>query len=184
MRRWERRSSTIAFENDRIRVFEDVVVEPDGGTDSYTVVEERCGAVVIVPVADDGRVVLIRQHRYPIDTVTLEVPSGEVPEGRSAIEQARRELAEETGIQAARMEELGVVAPWPARLRRRSLVVVATVLDLSGMAIDGQAADEAIQGVRLCGRKELRDLIASGVIIDGNTLSSLSLYSAVTGQIE
>jgi len=52
------------------------------------------------------------------------------------------------------------------------------------MAIDGQAADEAIQGVRLCGRKELRDLIASGVIIDGNTLSSLSLYSAVTGQIE
>jgi ADP-ribose pyrophosphatase len=183
MRGWKRRSSTTAFENARIRVLEDVVVQPDGRTSSYTVVEERYGAVVIVPVADDGRVVLTRQHRYPIDAVTLEVPSGEVPEGRSTIEQARRELAEETGIQAARLEELGVFAPWPARLRRRSLVVLATELNLSGMTIDGQAGDEAIQEIRLCSRKDLRDLIAAGVIMDGNTLSSLSLYWAMTGDV-
>lgn len=183
MRRWVRRSSATAFENGRIRVLEDVVVQPDGNESSYTVVEERCGAVVVVAVADDGRVVLIRQHRYPIDAVTLEVPSGEVPKGRSPVEQGRRELAEETGIRAARIEQLGVFAPWPARVRRRSVVVLATELNLSGLAIDGQAGDESIQEVRLCARTELHDLIARGLIIDGTTLCSLSLYWAMSGSI-
>lgn len=80
-RRWRLRARQTAFENSRIRVLEDDVVQPDGTPSAYTVIEERCGAVSVVAVDDQDRVVLVRQHRYPIDAITLEVPAGEVPDG-------------------------------------------------------------------------------------------------------
>jgi 8-oxo-dGTP pyrophosphatase MutT (NUDIX family) len=177
-RRWRLRATRTTFENTRIRVFEDDVMQPDGTPSSYTVLEERSGAVSIVAVHDRNRVALVRQHRYPIDAITLEVPAAEVPEGADPMEQARWELAEETGTVAQRLEELGSFAPWPARVRRRCHVVLARELDLSMLGRDSQEGNESIHHVGLYLPKEIRTAIATGEIFDGPTLCSLSLYWA------
>jgi 8-oxo-dGTP pyrophosphatase MutT (NUDIX family) len=177
-RRWQLKATQTAFENSRIRVLEDDVVQPDGSPSAYTVIEERCGAVSIVAVDDQDRVVLVRQHRYPIDAMTLEVPAGEVPDGTDPIEQAQRELAEETGIVAHQLDELGTFAPWPARVRRHCRVVLARKLDLSNLTVAAQEASESIHEVHLYTPAAIRAAIATGEIFDGPTLCSLSLYWA------
>lgn len=176
VRRWQREVSRTAFQNDRLRVLEDTVLQPDGSSSQYTVIEEASSAVVVVPVADDGRLLLVWQHRYPIDAVTLEVPAGEVPPHVDPLVQAQRELSEEAGVTADRVAFLGRFAAWPSRLRRWSTVVLASGLDLSQLATSGQDRSEAIEEVVLMGSSELRGMIASGDVIDGPTLCALNLY--------
>jgi len=177
-RRWNSLATKVAYENARLRVLEDEVIQPDGARASYFVVEERQGAVIVVAVADDGRIAFVRQHRYPIDTVTLELPAGEVPEGANAIEQARAELGEETGIVAGELEVIGRFPPWPARARRWSEVVLASHLDLHGLGLKRQAGDESIEDVVLLGPGDLGPMIRSGNVVDGSSLAALQLYSA------
>jgi len=68
----------------------------------------------VVPLTDDGRVVLVRQHRWGTDAPSLEIPGGLVDPGETPIDAARRELHEETGYDAASIVELGRVHPNPA----------------------------------------------------------------------
>ena len=68
----------------------------------------------VVPVTDDGRVVLVRQHRWGTDAPSLEIPGGLVDPGEAPLHAARRELHEETGYDAASLVELGRVHPKPA----------------------------------------------------------------------
>jgi ADP-ribose pyrophosphatase len=81
---------------------------PDGthATREYVV---HPGAVAIVPILDDGRVVLERQYRHPVGRVLLEIPAGKIDPGESVFDCARRELREETGYEAAEWARAGVV---------------------------------------------------------------------------
>jgi ADP-ribose pyrophosphatase len=67
------------------------------------------GAVAIVPLLDDGRLVLERQFRYPVGKVLLEIPAGKIDPGESVLACAQRELLEETGYQAREWARAGVV---------------------------------------------------------------------------
>jgi len=159
-----------------VRVHRDRVVQPDGVESSYTVIEEPAGAVMVVAVTDDGRIVFLRQHRHPVDSVTIELPAGEVPVGVDPLEQARRELNDETGVSASTFTMLGRVATWPARLRRWSDVVLARGLDGTGLSHLGQDGDEAIEEALLIEPGRVRQLVAEGSILDASTLSALTLY--------
>jgi ADP-ribose pyrophosphatase len=89
----------------RIRV--DTVALPNGEMATREIVEHP-GAAAIVPVGDDGRVLLVRQYRYPIDAVTLEVPCGKLEHsGENVADTARRELREETGCGGGELIYLG-----------------------------------------------------------------------------
>lgn len=90
----------------------DIVRLPSGGTTVREVVEHR-GAVAIVPLLDDGQVVLVRQFRYAVGQVSLEIPAGTLEPGEDPLACARRELEEETGYRAARWERLGAIWPTP-----------------------------------------------------------------------
>jgi ADP-ribose pyrophosphatase len=81
---------------------------PDGAvaTREYVV---HPGAVAIVPLLDDGRLVLERQFRYPVGKVLLEIPAGKIDPGESVLACAQRELLEETGYQAREWARAGVV---------------------------------------------------------------------------
>jgi ADP-ribose pyrophosphatase len=78
----------------------DTVHLPDGGTATREYIQHP-GAVAVLPLLDDGRVVLVRQFRYPVGKVLLELPAGKRDAGESLIGCAARELAEETGYRAA-----------------------------------------------------------------------------------
>ena len=83
----------------------DEVVLPGGAEIEYGVLESR-GFAAVVPVTDDGNVVLVRQWRQPLRSFTLELPSGGVDEGEDPREAAGRELFEETGFREAGLEHL------------------------------------------------------------------------------
>jgi ADP-ribose pyrophosphatase len=78
----------------------DTVLLPDGGTATREYIRHP-GAVAVLPLLDDGRVVLVRQFRYPVGKVLLELPAGKRDPGESLVACAARELAEETGYRAA-----------------------------------------------------------------------------------
>jgi ADP-ribose pyrophosphatase len=104
-RRWTTLSSREVYRNPWTAVREDIVQLPDGRTTVYGVVTfgECVGAL---PLAEDGRVLLVRQYRYVQDAVTWEMPTGGVQAGESLEDAARRELLEEGGILAARLTHL------------------------------------------------------------------------------
>ena len=88
----------------------DVVRLPDGGEAVREYVRHP-GAVLIVPLLEDGRVVLVRQFRYPHGRDFVELPAGKLEPGEPHLETAKRELAEETGYAAAEWRRLGVIHP-------------------------------------------------------------------------
>lgn len=93
-----------------LHAFRDTVRLPDGqqATREYIV---HPGAVVVVPLLDDGRLVLERQFRYPVGQVMVEFPAGKLDPGEAVLACARRELLEETGYVATEWARAGVLHP-------------------------------------------------------------------------
>jgi 8-oxo-dGTP pyrophosphatase MutT (NUDIX family) len=104
---WRRRSRDVAYENQWITVWHDDVTRPDGGPGIYGVVHFRSVAVGVVPIDDSDQVTLVGQYRYTLDAWSWEIPEGGVPFGEDPLDGARRELREETGIEAAVWQEIG-----------------------------------------------------------------------------
>lgn len=82
-----------------LEVRRDDVRLPDGSTATREYIQHP-GAVAVIPLLDDGRVVLVRQYRYPLSKVLLEFPAGKLDAGEPTLACAQRELAEETGYTA------------------------------------------------------------------------------------
>lgn len=101
-------STTVAGRSGPFALREDVIRFPDGADAVYTVLSNPDSAFV-VPHFDNGDTMLVRQWRHAWDESSWEVPAGTFNEGEDPLECARRELAEETGLVAARYTSLGVV---------------------------------------------------------------------------
>ena len=104
---WLRHSRRVAYENPWITVWHDEVTRPDGAPGIYGVIHYANLAVGVLALDDQDRVLLVGQHRYALDAYSWEIPEGGVPDGERPIDGARRELREETGIDAAEWRELG-----------------------------------------------------------------------------
>ena len=88
-------------------------VEEPGGVRGIREVVRHAGSVAALPVHDDGRVVLVRQYRYPVDREVWELPAGKLDGGESPEEGARRELEEEVGRRAGRLVPLASILTTP-----------------------------------------------------------------------
>ncbi len=106
---WKTLTSRIAYENRWVRVREDTVVRPDGGEGIYGVVEMR-PSVGVVALNAAREVVLVGQWRYPVGRYSWEIPrGGSMPEESDLEAVARRELREETGVEADCWQRLGAL---------------------------------------------------------------------------
>ncbi len=144
-----------------LHAFRDTVLLPDATetTREYIV---HPGAVMVIALLDDGRVLLERQYRYPMHRVMIEFPAGKFDEGETSLACAKRELFEETGYTAREWARAGVLHPvisystefidiWFARgmlTGKRELdagefleVFTATPAELSDWCRDGQVTD-------------------------------------------
>lgn len=101
---WTTLGTRLVYENPWISVREDQVLRPDGQPGIYGVVHFRNKAVGVLPVDDRGRIWLVGQYRYPVGRYSWEIPEGGGHAGESVEETARRELREETGMTAGRLE--------------------------------------------------------------------------------
>jgi 8-oxo-dGTP pyrophosphatase MutT (NUDIX family) len=97
---WVRHGRRVAYNNPWITVWHDEVDRPDGSPGVYGVVHFANRAVGAVILDDEDRVLLVGQHRYTLDRYSWEIPEGGVPAGEDALDGARRELREETGVEA------------------------------------------------------------------------------------
>ena len=90
----------LAYDGDFLKVTRDRIALPDGALTHREFIRHP-GAVVILPVFDDGSVLLERQFRYPLDRVFIEYPAGKIDPGEDPLACAKRELQEETGYTAS-----------------------------------------------------------------------------------
>ena len=105
---WQTLSTTVLYDNGRLRLRKDRVVQPDGLPGSYTYIEIPWPIVAVVPVTRDGRsVYLVRQWRYAWGRNSWEIPAGACEAGEEPLQGAQRELAEEIGMQAGEWQALG-----------------------------------------------------------------------------
>ena len=127
VRPWRRVAGEMAFEHPLFNV---ECQEIAAGEDRREVVAIHTGNWVnVIPLLDDGQVVLIRQWRFGIAAPTLEIPGGVVDPGESPHEAAQRELLEETGYRAARWTPLGTVHPNPAFMSNECSMFLAEGLE-------------------------------------------------------
>ena len=103
-------SSEQLFKGHFLHAFRDTVQLPDGSTATREYVVHP-GAVMVVPLLDDGRIVVERQYRYPMHRAMIELPAGKLDAGERTFDCARRELFEETGYQAREWAYAGVLHP-------------------------------------------------------------------------
>ncbi|MDE2039692.1 MAG: NUDIX hydrolase [Elusimicrobia bacterium] len=146
----------------------DDVKLPHGGTATREYIDHP-GAVGVVPLLADGRVVLVRQYRYPVGEVTLELPAGKLDEGEDVLACVKRELREETGYTAGRIVPLLDYWPTPAFANEVLHLFVAQDLEAGASQPD---EDELIEVVRLPFEEALA-LARSGRIKDSKTLVGL-----------
>lgn len=103
-------SSVRAYRGVLLDVRKDTARLPDQGLSDREWIKHP-GACAVLPVFEDGSVLMIRQFRYPLRKVFLEVPAGKIDPGESILATAERELAEETGVTAARLVHCGSFHP-------------------------------------------------------------------------
>jgi 8-oxo-dGTP pyrophosphatase MutT (NUDIX family) len=126
--RFRRRSRRVAYDNAWITVWHDEVDRPDGSDGIYGVVHFANVAVAVVALDDEDRLVLVGQHRYTLDEYSWEIPEGGVPADESPLEGAKRELREETGVEAADWRELARLDLSNSITDERAVVFLATGL--------------------------------------------------------
>jgi len=130
------------------------------------------GAVVILPLLDDGRIVMIRNFRPTVGGVLLELPAGTREPGEELLVTAGRELEEETGYRAGQIEALIDFYPSPGVLTERMWAFSATILHPTAQRLD---PGERI-AVEIMDPKELRRMLLGGEIHDGKTIAVLGTY--------
>ena len=105
-------TSKLVYDGGLLKVYRDDVELVNGKT-AWREVIRHPGAVVMVPIDNEGNVHLVRQFRYPYGKPVLEVPAGKLEYGEEPFPAARRELSEEIGAEAAKWTELGEMLPTP-----------------------------------------------------------------------
>jgi 8-oxo-dGTP pyrophosphatase MutT (NUDIX family) len=103
---WKRGEAKVVYENPWIKVTEQQAVAPTGKPALYGVVGFKNLALAILPIDEDGTVVLVGQHRFAFADYSWEIPEGGGPRDKDPLVSARRELAEETGLEADDWQEV------------------------------------------------------------------------------
>ena len=157
--------SKLVFDGQILHLYHDDVALPNGQPAKREVIR-HVGAVCVIPLTDDGRVVMERQYRYPVDRVILEIPAGKLDSKDEIPDEAiRRELEEETGYQAAEWINLGLFYPACAYSDEAIWMYLAKGLTKGDRHLD----EDEFLDVELIPLKELVRQVMAGEIPDAKT---------------
>lgn len=140
-------------------------VELENGETAFREVVEHSGGVCVLPLTEDGQVLLVRQFRYAFGEVLLEVPAGKLNPGEDHRECGLRELLEETGVIPSSFEYMGVLYPTTAYLTEIIHMYIAKGLQFAEQNLD---ADEFLDVVKLPFEEALEKIL-TGEMKDSKT---------------
>lgn len=160
-------SSETVFEGHLIDVRREMVRLPGGKTTEREIVVHP-DVIAVLPVLDDGRLVLVRQFRKPAERILLEAPAGGIDDGETPEEAARREMIEETGYRVGNLELLAGFYTSPGYTTEFMHLFRATDLE-PGTPTEGT---DQLEVVHLT-VEEARDRAAAGEMADAKTLLAL-----------
>lgn len=149
----------------------DEVQLPNGKTVTRDIVDHP-GAVVIVPILDDGRILLVKQYRYSAGKELLEIPAGTLEKGEAPDSCARRELKEETGYTAGSMKKILTMYSAPGYSNEVLHLYFATDLKAGDQSTE---EDEDIT-IEAHGPDELLDMMEKNTIEDAKTIAGILSY--------
>ena len=144
---------------------------PQGHEVDYYVIEHPRQATGVVAVDEAGRVLLVQQWRHPVEKLLWSLPAGGMEAGESAEAAARRELREETGYNAEKLEPLYRFHPNPATTNQTFHLFVASGLHEAASRLAGEIHD-----VRWFERPEVEQMLARNELLDGLTLVGLLVW--------
>ncbi len=134
---WQTLSSKTVYKNKWIKVREDQVIRPDGKPGIYGVVSSHAPAVFIVPIDSENNLYLVKVFRYTTQEYSWEIPGGST-DGEDSLTAASRELLEEAGLKARKMEIVGKFHAMNGIADAVDITVLATKLE----EVDGNAQEE------------------------------------------
>jgi len=162
----------LKYKGTMIEMYSDTISVPNGNIAHWDFIKHK-GAAAVVPITDDGKVVMVRQYRNALDRETLEIPAGGLnSQEEPTKDAAARELEEETGYQSNDLELLITVATTVAFCNEMIDIYVARNLIQSKQNLD---EDEYVE-VEEYTVDELADMIYAGKINDSKTISAIMAY--------
>ncbi len=174
MDRMERKDRILKYEGAIVDVYDDIMESPTGHVAHWDYIRHRKGAAAVVPVTDEGKILMVRQYRNALDRETLEIPAGSKDTAdEPGMVCAARELEEETGFKAEKITPLVTLASTVAFCNEVVEVFLATGLTPTSQHLDEDEFVE-VEGFRL---EELKNMIFSQKIQDGKTVAAIMAYA-------
>ena len=162
----------VIYDGKKIRLEVHHLEDPDTGRRTKREVAVHPGAVVVLPFLPDGRVLLIKNRRYAVGQILIELPAGTLDRGEDPINCAGRELQEETGYVAGRLKPLSHFYASPGILTERMYAYAAYDLERGKVSPD---EGEEIELMPVTW-DDAMDMVGLNEIKDGKTIATLLLY--------
>ncbi|MBR1811989.1 MAG: NUDIX hydrolase [Clostridia bacterium] len=159
---------SLIFDGRILHLYNDEIELPNGKPAMREYIRHQ-GAVCVVPVTADGKVILVDQYRYPFHTIVREVPAGKLDKGETPEQGARRELEEETGVTGGELTFLGEFYSSPAIMTEVIYMYMATGFTMGKPHTD---PDEFVEVVELP-LEDAVDAIMRGEIKDSKTQAAV-----------
>ena len=169
---WRKLSTQSVLKTPYYGVRLDRLKHPQGHELDYYVIEFARQAVGVVPVADDGRVLLVQQWRHPVEKLTWSIPAGAIEKDESPADAATRELREEAAHEPLKLTALYRYHPTIGVADQTFHVFQAHGLH----AVPSDAPDTEIHTRRFFTREEIDQLLDQNEIVDGMSLTALLMW--------
>ena len=172
MEEFKRLSRDLVAKGAIIDYYQDTIQVPNGNVVKWDFIQHK-GAAAVVPVDDEGRLIMVKQYRNALDRYTLEIPAGGLNgQEEPTMQAAARELAEETGYRAGHMELLLTIRTTVAFCNEKIDIYLATNLTAGEQHLD---EDEYVH-VGAYTVDELTEKIYAGEIQDSKTVAAVLAY--------
>jgi 8-oxo-dGTP pyrophosphatase MutT (NUDIX family) len=176
-RPWRRHARRTLIDSAWIRHHIDRLELPSGKHIDFHALEFPMKVAGVLPIGDDGRILLTYQYRYMADACGWELPAGNVPEDEDLVEGAHRELLEETGHSAKSLELIYEYYPQIGRSDHYFNVFVARGV----WKVTDQLDDDEVTEIRWFELDEILDMIRTNELMDGFTTLAVLVYALKKG---
>lgn len=163
------------FDGKVVKLYVDTVELPDG-SEAIREIVRHPGAVCVIPVTKDMDVVTVKQYRYAFEQIMLEIPAGKLELGEDPFEAVKRELEEESGVVAGKIEYLGEIFTTVAIFDEKIHLYLATELEFK----DAHPDDDEFLEVENIPLEKLYEMVMNGEIKDAKTqIAILKAYNII-----